>query len=67
MCSDPRPEILRALEEHFGYAPQDGEKWCVYQDAVLIVIHPDHRPRVYERGGGGEFMELEPICRGVYL
>lgn len=53
---------MRALRETFGYEPDErgGEKWTVYQDRMLIVIHPERRPRLYERGCNGVYFEFEP-------
>ena len=55
-------EVRDALRREFGYVPDegDGEKWIVYQDHTLIVIHPERRPRLYKRGCGGSFYEIEP-------
>lgn len=52
-----------ALRREFGYVPQlsDGESWVVYRDQMLIVIHPDRRPRLYPRGGRGVYSEIEPV------
>ena len=60
-----RGDVAAALDREFGYIPdeQDGEKWCVWQDRVLIVVHPYRKPRLYERGGRGNYVELEPELR----
>ncbi len=53
-----------ALRREFGYAPNeaDGENWTVYQGQMLIVIHPERRPRIYRRGSGPhDFIEIEPL------
>lgn len=51
-----------ALRREFGYVPDvsDGEAWAVHQDHTLIVIHPARRPRLYKRGCGGVYYEIEP-------
>lgn len=58
-------ECAEALKREFGYVPDEdgGEKWTVYQDRVLIVIHPVRRPRIYRRGGFGpnDYCEIEPV------
>jgi hypothetical protein len=58
-------DVRAALKEHFGYAPDEerGEKWVVYQDRVLLVIHPEMRPRIYRRGAIDErdYCEMEPL------
>jgi hypothetical protein len=56
-------EVATALRREFGYVPDedDGEKWTVYEDYTLIVIHPYRRPRLYKRGCGGSYYEIEPI------
>ncbi|MGJ5032295.1 hypothetical protein ACQR1I_36035 [Bradyrhizobium sp. HKCCYLS2038] len=56
------PEISAALRREFGYVTdlQDGEQWTVYQNRTLIVIHPERRPRLYKRGCGGVYYEIEP-------
>lgn len=55
-------EVMASLRKTFGYAPneRDGEQWAVYQDHSLIVIHPERRPRIYKRGCGGSYYEIEP-------
>ena len=55
--------VLDSLEREFGYRPNEkgGEEWCVYQNHSLIVIHPERRPRIFKRGCGGNFYEIEPI------
>lgn len=63
--ADMKQQNLEALRRTFGYAPdeRDGEQWVVYQDRVLIVIHPERRPRLYKRGalGAGDYTEVEPL------
>lgn len=54
----------RALRREFGYVPDEkgGEQWVVYRDHTLIVIHPEQKPRLYERGRGHDgFYEIEPL------
>ena len=55
-------DCATALKREFGYVPneKDGEKWCVYQDHSLIIVHPERRPRIYKRGCGGLYYEIEP-------
>jgi hypothetical protein len=54
-----------ALRQTFGYVPDeaDGEAWTVYQERMLIVIHPNRRPRLYEEFSGGRYVEIEPELR----
>jgi hypothetical protein len=54
--------IANDLRRDFGYVPreEEGEQWCVYQDHTLIVVHPERRPRMYKRGCGGVYYEIEP-------
>jgi hypothetical protein len=57
-------ECSSALKREFGYLPDEagGEKWVVYQDRSLIVVHPDRRPRIYPRHGTGcNYYEIEPL------
>ncbi len=58
-------EVADALRKEFGYAPQenDGEKWVIYRDCMLIVAHPERRPRIYRRGGSGvhDYTEIDPL------
>jgi hypothetical protein len=58
-------EAARDLRRCFGYAPneQDGEKWTVYQNEALIVIHPARRPRIYHRQAMGpdNYIEIDPL------
>lgn len=56
-------ECAEALKREFGYVPNEeaGEKWVVYQDRALIVVHPERRPRIYRRGYYGDFYEIEPV------
>lgn len=60
---DNYEKAMRSLVETFGYRPDErgGEQWTVYRDEALIVIHPERRPRVYERGCGGIYAEIEPV------
>lgn len=55
-------KAMADLQREFGYRPDErgGEKWAVYQGRCLIVIHPERRPRLYDRGCGGMFYEIEP-------
>lgn len=55
--------VMESLHKEFGYRPDEegGEQWVVYQDRVLVVIHPERRPRIYERRGGGTYYEIEPL------
>lgn len=55
-------KVLDALYETFGYRPDEpgGENWTVYQGHSLIVVHPERRPRIYKRGCGGVYYEIEP-------
>ncbi len=52
----------RDLRRTFGYVPDErmGEKWCVYQDHSLIIVHPEYPPKVYKRGCNGVYYEIEP-------
>lgn len=56
-------EVEEALRREFGYVPNEneGEKWCVYQDQCLIVIHEYRNPRLYRRGCGGVYYEIDPL------
>ncbi len=58
-------ETKVALRRVFGYCPdeEDGEKWTVFQDRALIVIHPERRPRLYRRGScnANDYYEIEPL------
>ncbi len=56
-------ECAAALKREFGYVPEEerGEKWVVYQERALIVVHPERRPRIYRRGGNGVPYEIEPL------
>ena len=56
-------DVAESLGREFGYVPDErnGEKWTVYQDHSLIVVHPHRRPRIYKRGGSGSCYEIEPI------
>lgn len=55
-------DVKEGLMREFGYVPDErgGEKWAVYQNHTLIVIHPERRPRLYERGCCGSYCEIEP-------
>ena len=57
-------DCANALRREFGYTPDEkgGERWAVYQDRALIVIHPERRIRVYRRHGSGphDYYEIEP-------
>lgn len=55
-------ELFASLQREFGYRPDErnGERWIVFQDHNLIVIHPERRPRIYKRGCGGVYYEIEP-------
>ena len=57
------PEIANSLQRVFGYVPQPdiGEQWVVYRDNFLLVIHPDRLARMYERGSGGKYSEIDPV------
>ena len=59
--------IAARLREEFGYAPDesDGEKWVVYRDNMLIVTHHRNKPKLFERGCRGDYIEIEPDLRGV--
>jgi hypothetical protein len=63
--SEMSQECAAALKTAFGYVPDEGrgEKWVVYQDRALIVVHPERRPRIYKRHAAGEhdFYEIEPL------
>jgi hypothetical protein len=54
--------VAEALRREFGYCPDErnGEVWTVFQGHTLIVIHPERRPRMYKRGCGGIYYEIEP-------
>jgi len=60
--ADQYEKVMRSLQETFGHRPDErgGEKWTVYQDHSLIVVHPERRPRIYKRGCGGVYYEIEP-------
>ncbi len=51
-----------ALKREFGYAPDEayGEKWVIYKNNFLVVVHPEQRPKVFERGCAGLYFEIEP-------
>ena len=55
-----REKQLEELERDFGYRPKelDGEKWCIFKEDTLIVVHADRLPRFYKRGCGGACYEL---------
>lgn len=55
--------VAQALEREFGYVPDEesGEKWAFYGNHSLIVIHHDRKPRIYKRGCGGKYYEIEPM------
>jgi len=55
-------KAMESLRQEFGYRPNEamGERWIVYQGHSLIVIHPEQRPRIYKRGCGGVYYEIEP-------
>lgn len=63
------PKCAAALRREFGYVPNDrrGERWVVYQGAVLIVTHPDDRPKLYYRDGSGSPVEIEPLRHWVEI
>ena len=54
-------DCAAALQREFGYVPDErgGEKWCVFRDQHLIVVHPDRLVRVYRRGHHGDYYEIE--------
>jgi hypothetical protein len=58
-------EVARDLRRVFGYVPEesDGEKWTVFQDQTLIVIHPARQPRLYRRGATGpdDYSTIDPL------
>jgi hypothetical protein len=55
-------ELLDSIEKTFQYRPNEagGERWVVFQDHTLVVIHPERRPRFYKRNHGGVPYEVEP-------
>lgn len=55
-------ECATALQREFGYVPDEGsgEKWVVWRDHNLIVIHPERLVRVYRRGCCSVYYEIEP-------
>ena len=57
-------DCAKALRREFNYVPDEegGERWVVYQDRRLIVIHPERRIRAYRRHGSGpnDYYEIEP-------
>lgn len=55
-------KAMESLKLEFGHRPDEkmGERWIVYQGHSLIVIHPERRPRIYKRGCGGTYYEIEP-------
>jgi len=55
-------EVAADLRRVFGYVPDErgGERWTVYRDHTLIVIHPERRARFFRRGRGGVPVEVEP-------
>jgi len=61
-------KVGRALQAEFGYQPREGEGevWSVWGDGrALIVVHPDRLIRVYRRGRGGMYFEIDPSFGGV--
>lgn len=55
-------KIKAHLLREFGYVLDEtsGDQWTTYNDH-LIVIAPERRPRVYRKGCGGTFYEMEPV------
>lgn len=60
-------EISTALRREFGYVPDegDGEHWVVYRDNILLVVHPERKPKLFERGCRGSYSEIEPDLAGI--
>jgi hypothetical protein len=50
-------DVAAEMRKTFGRVPDErgGERWAIYQNYTLIVIHPEHRPRLYKRGCGGKY------------
>lgn len=57
-------ECAAALLGEFKYIPDEdgGEKWIVYHDEVLIVLHPARLIRCYKRGAtdSQDYYEIDP-------
>lgn len=53
-------DLEKSLQDNFGYVPQLPEQWTVYKDH-LLVIHPENKPRIFNRGCAGVYYELEPV------
>lgn len=62
LVNDMDNPTMASLRQEFGYAPDErgGERWTVFQNHTLVVIHPERRPRLYKRGCGGLYYEIEP-------
>ena len=56
-----KQDIKEDLYQAYGYVPNEaeGERWTVYEE-VLIVIHPERRPKIFTRGCAGSYYEIEP-------
>lgn len=57
---------IEAIKQDFGFIPreEDGEQWVVYQGKVLIVIHPERKPRLYRKRESDpqHYLEIEPFA-----
>lgn len=55
---------IHTLRESFGYSPHHPEQWTLYappgRDPVLVVIHPERKPRIYKLHCGGVYTEFDP-------
>lgn len=64
MTTEPMPsEVAQGLQREFGYVPDEsaGERWMVFRNHSLIVIHWKRKPRIYRRHCGGVYYEFEPV------
>lgn len=57
-----KKDTAQSLWGAFGYIPNEaeGEQWTIYQSNSLIVVHADRKPRIYRRGCGGSYCEVDP-------
>ena len=60
-------EVASALQRTFGYVPDEeaGEKWVIYRDHVMVVIHHREKPKIFPEGCRGNFHEIEPDLEGL--
>lgn len=71
MCDDLDNDLIWPMPKHeyvsdyafaqreFGYKYFPGDKFCLWQKDYLIVIHPNHKPRIYTKGKSG-YIEINP-------